>query len=421
MAAATIAEEAGLSVCMVDDNRTPGGQIWRGLRAETTANNPHGREFAHWNERLRRTRCEIWTGSQVIDWPAPNVLKIERDGEVRDLTWRGLILATGARERFLPFPGWTLPGVTGVGGLQALVKAGLHVRGARVVVAGTGPLLLAIAAGLRDAGAKIIGVYEQAPLSKLVRFGFTLATHPAKISEGFGYARKLRGVTYRTGCWVKAADGAGRLSRITVTDGRRSWRHDCDWLSCGFHLVPNLELPLLFGCAISNGHVTVNEFQQSTVSDVACIGELTGIGGLEKALLEGQIAGWIAAGREDQARKLSPRVKQHRLFARRLSEAFALRDELRELSVDETIVCRCEDVVYSALRECASWREAKLHARCGMGACQGRICGPATEFLFGWRDRGVRPPILPAKLSSIAALPERQGELSPHAVVKGRR
>lgn len=416
MAAATIAAEAGLSVCMLDDNRTPGGQIWRGLRPETTADSSHGREFAHWNERLRRTRCEIWTGSQVIDRPAPNVLRIERDGEVRGLTWGRLILATGARERFLPFPGWTLPGVTGVGGLQALVKAGLQVRGARVVVAGTGPLLLAIAAGLRDAGAKIIAIYEQAPLSKLFRFGFTLATHPAKISEGFGYARKLRGVTSRTGCWVKSAEGAGRLSRITVTDGRSKWTHDCDWLACGFHLVPNLELPLLFGCAVSNGFVTVNELQQSTVNDVACIGELTGIGGLEKALLEGQIAGWMAAGREDKARAFLPRLEKQRRFARRLSETFALRDELRDLSADETIVCRCEDVAYSALRACASWREAKLHARCGMGACQGRICGPQTEFLFGWRDHGVRPPILPAKLSSVAALPETNGELAQAGV-----
>ena len=182
--------------------------------------------------------------------------------------------------------------------------------------------------------------------------------------------------------------------------------HDCDGLACGFHLVPNLELPMLLGCAVANGYVTVNECQQSSVKDVACVGELTGIGGLEKALIEGQLAGWMAAGREDKARVLSPLLARQRSFARRLDKAFELRDEIRNLCTPETIVCRCEDVAYSAVQKCASWREAKLHTRCGMGACQGRICGPETEFLFGWRNSGVRPPIFPIRLSSIAAPPE---------------
>jgi D-hydroxyproline dehydrogenase subunit alpha len=404
MAAATIAAEAGLRVCLLDDNRSPGGQIWRGLRSEESTKSPHGREYGRWAERLRRTNCEIWTGSQVIDHPAPKTLRLERDGEVYDLTYGRLVLATGARERFLPFPGWTLPGVTGAGGLQALVKAGLDVRGKRIVVAGTGPLVLAIAAGLKDAGATIVTICEQAPRSKLVKFGLILVGFPAKIIEGFGYARKLRGIPCRTGCWVKSADNSNQRARVTITDGRNEWAHDYDWLACGFHLVPNLELPLLLGCAVANGYVTVDGFQQSSVSGVACVGELTGIGGLEKALLEGEIAGWSAAGREDKACALSHRLKKLRKFARRLDEAFALRDELRSLCLPETVVCRCEDVVYSSMQQCSSWREAKLHTRCGMGACQGRICGPQTEFLFGWRDTAVRPPVFPARLSTIAAV-----------------
>ena len=406
IAAATIAAEAGLRVCLVDDNRSAGGQIWRGLRPETSEKNPHGREFTQWAERMRRATVDVWTGSLVIDQPAPNTLRLERDGNLRDLQYRNLILATGARERFLPFPGWTLPGVMGAGGLQALVKSGLDVRGKHIVVAGTGPLLLAIAAGLADAGAKIVAIYEQSPLAKLIGFGLTLALFPGKIVEGFGYARKLRGIPYRTGCWVRSAEGSTQINHVTITDGRRIWLHDCDWLACGFHLVPNLELPLLMGCAVSNGYVAVNALQQSSVNGVACIGELTGIGGLEKALIEGQIAGWFASGREDEARALSPQANKFRKFARRLDSAFALRDELRTLCTPETIVCRCEDVAYATLQECTSWREAKLHTRCGMGACQGRICGPQTEFLFGWRYAGVRPPVFPVKLSSVTEMPE---------------
>jgi D-hydroxyproline dehydrogenase subunit alpha len=406
IAAATIAAEAGLRVCLLDDNRSPGGQIWRGLHPEAARKGPHGRDFVQWTERLRRAECEVWSGWQVIDCAAPGTLRTECEDEVRDVEWRKLIVATGARERFLPFPGWTLPGVAGAGGLQALVKSGLDVRGKRIVVAGTGPLLPAIAAGLSDAGANIIAIYEQAPMSRLLGFGVTLAGYPGKLVEGLGYFRKLRGVFYRTGSWVKRGEGSMRLERVTITDGRSEWSHDCDWLACGFHLVPNLELPALLGCEMADGYVSVDELQQSSVTGVACVGELTGIGGLEKALLEGKIAGWSAAGRENEGHALTKRMSSVRNFARRLDRGFALREELRGLPAADTAVCRCEDVTYAAVHECGSWREAKLHTRCGMGACQGRICGPQTEFLFGWNYSGARPPVFPARLETVARISE---------------
>lgn len=401
--AATIAAEADMRVCLVDDNATLGGQIWRGLQANSARNHPLGRYFLHWTERLKRTRCDIFTGWQAIGQPAPHLLRIERAGEFQDLRFHKLILATGARERFLPFPGWTLPGVIGAGGLQAFVKAGLDAQGKRVVVAGTGPLLLAVAAGLRDAGVTMIGVYEQAPLSQLLRFGFTLARHPGKLAEGIRYRRKLGGVPYRTSCWVVRAEGCGQIERVVVTDGHREWTHDCDWLACGFHLVPNLELPRLLGCNIADGYVAVDSLQQTSVVDIACVGELTGIGGIEKAMLEGEIAGWAAAGDKVKALASARKLKRLHEFAQRLERAFALRDELRALPAADTVVCRCEDVPHAALSECGSWREAKLHTRCGMGPCQGRICGSAAEYLFGWKCSGVRPPVYPAEASAIAA------------------
>lgn len=403
IAAATTAAEASLHVCLIDDNRTPGGQIWRGFREDTAKKYPHGREFLQWTDRLKRTACEIWSGWQATDRPSPNLLRLERDGEICHVGFRQMIVATGARERFLPFPGWTLPGVTGAGGLQALAKAGLDVRGKRVVVAGTGPLLLAIAAGLAGAGAKIVALYEQAPLSRLLRFGLTLGGHPAKIVEGARYRQKLRGIPYRTGSWVVRAEGSGRVERVILTDGRKQWMLACDWLACGFHLVPNLELPRLLGCNIADGYVSVDAYQQSSIPGVFCIGELTGIGGLEKATLEGEIAGCAVAGRDSHLRGLAPRLRGMKRFAQRLDEAFALRTELRTLAAPETLVCRCEDVPYAALKGCGSWREAKLHTRCGMGACQGRICGAASEFLFDWKCDSVRPPVFPAAVSTVAA------------------
>jgi D-hydroxyproline dehydrogenase subunit alpha len=88
-------------------------------------------------------------------------------------------------------------------------------------------------------------------------------------------------------------------------------------------------------------------------------------------------------------------------FVRRLDAAFALRDELRTLADGETIMCRCEDVTRNELASCRSWREAKLHTRCGMGSCQGRICGPATQFLFGWTAPAPRPPLFPVEIAAL--------------------
>jgi D-hydroxyproline dehydrogenase subunit alpha len=413
MAAAAVAAEAGRRVCVLDDNAAAGGQIWRGFRPATARKYPHGDRFNYWAARLQRAGCEVRQGWQVIDQPAVGFLRLEREGERRDVEFGKLILATGARERFLPFPGWTLPGVMGAGGLQALVKGGLDPRGKRVILAGSGPLLLAVGAGLATAGAQVLGIYEQASMGRLERFGFSLIGQPGKLMEGVRYRLKTMRTNYRAGTWVVRAEGRGRVERVTVTDGRKEWSVDCDWLGCGFNLTPNLELPRLLGCRIIEGFVEVDRLQRSSVENVACVGELTGIGGLEKALVEGQIAGLAAAGREAEALALEPQRRKLQVFAQRLEHAFALRPELRTLATADTVVCRCEDVGRSALAGCTSWREAKLHTRCGMGACQGRVCGPATEFLFGWQTLGARPPVFPAPVSTLAE--EAEGLISESA------
>ena len=403
IAAATVAAEAGRKVCLLDDNEHPGGQIWRGFRDGAASKYPHGQTFELWTSRLLASGCALWSGWQVVDAAAAGQLRVERDGDTRDLRYDWLILATGARERFLPFPGWTLPGVMGVGGLQALVKGGLDVTGRRVVLAGSGPLLLAIGAALTSSGARLLGMYEQAPRSRLARFAASLLSHPAKLVEGARYRLKTLRTPYRTGCWIVRAEGSRRVERVTLTNGQRQWSMDCDLLGCGFHLVPNLELPRLLGCRVEGGFVAVDAQQQTSVANIAVVGELTGIGGLEKALVEGQIAGYAAAGRAAEAEQLASLQGKLQRFAAGMERTFALRPELRKLSTQETIVCRCEDVPHALLAEHTSWRSVKLHTRCGMGPCQGRICGTATEFLFGWETTGSRPPVFPASVEAVAS------------------
>jgi len=169
-------------------------------------------------------------------------------------------------------------------------------------------------------------------------------------------------------------------------------------------LVPNLELQQLLGCQIREGYVHVDEFQRTTVEGVFCAGEPTGIGGVELAIIEGQIAGLAAGGGLEKARLLFRDRDKRRRFARLLDQTFRLRPELKNLPSAETLVCRCEDVSYSRLQQQTSWRSAKLQTRCGMGPCQGRVCGPATQFLFKWEPDSVRPPVFPARVASLAAL-----------------
>jgi hypothetical protein len=148
--------------------------------------------------------------------------------------------------------------------------------------------------------------------------------------------------------------------------------------------------------------VVVDSWQESTVKGVYCAGELTGVGGAELALAEGEIAGLAAVGREDQAATRFAARARGMHFAKSLDRAFVLREELRDLPDDDTFICRCEDVTRKRLAGFASWRAAKLHTRCGMGPCQGRVCGASAEFIFGWKPESVRPPILPASVETLA-------------------
>jgi D-hydroxyproline dehydrogenase subunit alpha len=403
LAAAASAAEHGAPVGIVDDNPALGGQIWR-----TGLSSPNS-EATGWMQRVQAAGVEILCGTRVFDSPAANVLHAESQNNLFALGYRKLVVATGARERFLPFAGWTLPNVMGAGGLQAFVKSGFSISGKRVVVAGTGPLLVAVAAHLRSKGAQIVMICEQASWASLAKFGLSLFGHRQKIAQGFSLRKELAGVSFLTSCWPISAAGKDFLESVTISDVRGSVQTvACDFLACGFHLIPNTELPLLLGCRLQNGFVKVDRFQQTSVPDVFCAGEPTGIGGVELSVIEGQIAGLAASGREDVAEKHFGQRRKLQKFAAELDRAFALRPELKGITPPGTIVCRCEDVTYGRLKRHSSWRAAKLQARCGMGPCQGRICGPATEFLLGWSVDSVRPPVFPTRLDclGLSALPD---------------
>jgi NADPH-dependent 2,4-dienoyl-CoA reductase/sulfur reductase-like enzyme len=402
LAAAAAATRSGARVGLIDEQARGGGQVWR-------------HDLAHVASRRARValralasnlRIEHLAGLRVVAAPDSHHLVAEDAKSVRQLAFDRLVLATGARELLLPFPGWTLPGVTGAGGLQALVKNGWPIARRRVVVAGSGPLLLAAAATLRTHGAQVVAIVEQASLAQIAAFATRLPRWPGKFVQALALKARLANVPYRMGSIVRAAHGATRLEAIEIDDGRRRSHVPCDALACGFGLVPNVELAAALGCALDESvrhpHVVVDRWQRSSLEHVYAVGEACGVGGVDCAHIEGAIAGFAATGSEQAARSLFARRAHARRFAALLTEHFALDARVRTLTTADTLVCRCEDVPFRAITDFSDARSAKLATRCGMGACQGRICGTALRELKRWpRDFG-RPPIFPARLDTLA-------------------
>jgi NADPH-dependent 2,4-dienoyl-CoA reductase/sulfur reductase-like enzyme len=399
LAAAISASQSTTDVGLIDDNPEIGGQTWR-----TGAHNLPNEQAKYWFALASTSNLTILTGTKIIAHLKSDTLLAETATEALEMQFKRLILATGARELFLPFLGWTLPGVMGAGGLQALVKGGLPIAGKRVVVAGSGPLLLAVAAYLKSKGAHIQAIVEQASRTKLGKFVLHLPFHTNHIGQAGNLAWHLLGTPIYTGSWVQQAHGTDHLQSVTLCHHNHISELPCDYLACGFGLIPNTELPAVLGCAVENGVVQVNEWQQTSIETMYCVGEATGIGGLDLALLEGQIAGFAAADKQEAARAFFSARDRARHFAALLAHSFALRDELKTLADDNTIVCRCEDVPYYDVKQYKSWRSAKLNMRCGMGPCQGRICGAATTFLFGWGPDSMRPPVTPGRIASFAQI-----------------
>jgi NADPH-dependent 2,4-dienoyl-CoA reductase/sulfur reductase-like enzyme len=395
-AALTVAEHSAVRILIVDDNPQLGGQIWRSEMGKIKS--PEAKELV---EQIDQNKIEILNNTQVFAQVDEKCLLAETNAQTFEIKFDKLIIATGARERFLPFPGWTLPNVFGAGGLQALVKSGLSVKNKRIVVAGTGALLLAVAEYLNSKGANVLLIAEQTSRSKLFKFGFGLWREPKKLSQAISLKRKIFGVKYLTNCYVTSAVGNGKLEEVTLIRNGKAREEKCDFLACGFHLVPNTELASLIGCEIEDSCVRVNEFQETSLKNVFCIGEPTGIGGVEISLLEGKIAGLASIEKTEKAKSLIVQRQKQQRFADALNDTFSLRRELKNLPDKETIVCRCEDVSFGKLKDYSTFREAKLQTRCGMGTCQGRICGAATEFLFEWENTSVRPPVFPVKLENL--------------------
>jgi NADPH-dependent 2,4-dienoyl-CoA reductase/sulfur reductase-like enzyme len=399
LAAAEAALAQNARVAWLDAQATPGGQVWR-KDAE------HG-----WPSRAERVITNVlnhpsltWMPQTQVIAAEQNELLLQNEQQALRIAYGALVLATGARELLLPFPGWTLPGMTGAGGLQALAKQGWPLTGRRVVIAGSGPLLLAAAATAKRHGAHVLGIYEQASQTAVHAFARTLWRWPGKAIQAAMLRTQLAGIPYYCGSIVTRALGEHTLEHIEVDGPHGMRRIACDQLAIGYGLVPNVELAQMLGCAMTQegAHpcVQVDASQCTSVANVYAAGELCGIGGRDCAWVEGRIAGIAATGGTVGAALLQQQ-RRARKFAMALRAHFKLDPCIHELAQPDTLICRCEDVPLQALKGHPDARSAKLATRCGMGACQGRVCGTVLAELGLFPRSGQRPPLFPARLATL--------------------
>lgn len=396
LSAAIAAAESGQSILILDNNPQAGGQIWRAgpvFPVPETARQKYRQIQAS-------PHIECLFGAKIVAAPFAGQLLVERTNDSLNLSYRQLIICSGARELFLPFPGWTLPGVTGAGGLQALIKAGTPVANERIVIAGSGPLLLASADTAQKAGAQVLRVAEQASHSAVYRFAFQLWRWPAKIMQTLSLPYRL----YQPDSYVIGAFGQERLEGVRLQTAKGVIEVECDRLACGFGLVPNIQLGQLMGCQIKDNAIMVDQYQRSSQPHIFAAGECTGFGGSELAMVEGEIAGYAAIAAYEKARQLFAQRQRYQIFARLLAQSFRLRHELKTLARPETVFCRCEDVTFDQVAGRENWVDAKLHTRCGMGACQGSTCATAAACLYGWQLPDARPPLLPTRVKSLMSM-----------------
>jgi len=397
LSAAAAASEAGRSVLLLDAADRPGGQFWRHRLGSPPA--ALQRLLDRLNGVDYRPGSAVWFVEPGFGVHTPT----------SSFTGDRLVLATGAYDRVIAFPGWDLPGVVTAGGAQALLKGQGVAVGRRVVVAGAGPFLLPVAVGLARAGVDVAGVFEAGRPLRYLRHT-TAALPKALEALGYGLSLARHRIPYHTGQFVTAAHGSGGLEAVTV--GGRTI--ECDALAIGYGFIPQIELAVALGCETTldnDGSLVVSR----SVPGLFVAGEVTGVGGSVLAAVEGTLAGLAAAGLPAPNRLLR---KQESL--RRFASAMATIHPVPPLDPpDDVVVCRCEGVTAGAIRgaiaSCGAvdTRGAKLMARPGMGWCQGRVCGFATARLTA---SALQRPVTAADLMTFAHRPIAQpvtlGEIS---------
>ena len=471
MAAALEARRAGVQTTLIDERPTLGGQIYKQPPVDFQVRLPArmGKEYAVGHPLVARTLrsgAEVLTGHVVWNVRGPSPLDVDvydptpgPTRGARTLRAQSLIVAAGAYDRPVPFPGWTLPGVLTAGGAQALVKIQNVLPGDRILMAGSGPLILAFSAQLHKLGANIVAVLEAAPRpgprEALGLLRGAAAGNAKLLAEGIGYLAYLKrhGIPLLYGHAIARAEGAAEVEQAVARRVDADWRpipgtertFDVDTVCVGYGFVPSLEIVRVLGCALRfdedlGGHIPVrDDDQQTSVPGVYVVGDGGGVDGSAVALEEGRIAGLVVAARthpqsypdlEGLLMRRRRRLAELRSFREALTTMYRVGPGIYEWATDQTVVCRCEEVTAGEARrnilfDSRDPNMVKSLTRMSMGLCQGRICSRQIAAIFA-RETGrplsdvpplsPRPPLKPVPIgliadTSVPEIPDRMQEL----------
>jgi len=448
LAAAIEAARSGVGVTILDENPKPGGQIFRQFHDGFQVTSPAvlGHDYARGRKLLSelaavRDRVQLLDNAVVWALSEGNELAFYRGDASYSVRYKKMVIAAGAYDRPVPFPGWTLPGVFTAGGAQSLVKTQRVLPGENFLLAGTGPLQLALANQITDAGGHVVAIAEAGRIEN--RFGLLSGAlgQWQLIGDAIHYLYGVRkaGIPLWRNHIIVEARGHGQVEEAVVAEVDRNWRPKhgtyrtlkVDTLCVGYGFVPSVELTRLAECEhryepLLGGWIPVRNGQMETaVPDVYAVGDCTGIAGSLVAIEEGRIAGLAAAQRlghltpmeaRDRMAPSRERLAGLQRLRKVLDRISAPRPGLYELAKDDTIVCRCEEItlgeIKAALADGATdMKEVKRMTRMGMGNCQGRMCGPAMQEIIA-REKGLspdrighlnpRPPVRPIPLGVLA-------------------
>jgi len=417
VAAANVASKEGAEVVIIDENSSAGGQIYRAPPNEFQPQNSFKSDEFREGEKQRNIlknsnvkalfKHRVWSVSSdlVVSTVGPNGLS----------SWhaRSLIIANGALERIIPFPGWTIPGVIGLAASTILLKSQYVLPGQSTVVAGCGPLLIAVANGIIKSGGKVSAIIDLNSKSDWIKAFPRLLSRPDQLFKGMSWFANIMkaGIKLYGGHAVTNTKQVDNVLRISIApinsagsilDSKNQKIVEGDCLAIGHGLFPSTEITRLLKAKhiydpYKGGWVPlIDDDFRSSIPGVYIAGDATGISGAFSAVQKGRIAGMAAvrdlnvmSSQKYKAKKKSELIilKKNENFGKAAARLMKFRPELIQTITSETIVCRCEDVFRSEIDEAIEsgardLNQLKAWTRCGMGPCQGRTCSEAIEAIL---------------------------------------